>query len=166
MEIVLFKFSLVVATLLSCLVAGFLFAFAIVVMPGIGQLKDEEFVRAFQRMDGIIQKNQPVFMLVWVGSIVMVFLTLILGYGHLSEGHFAVLVLASLLYLGLVQVPTFVVNVPLNNQIQAFDTMAQTENRVAMIRLIFERRWNRWHVFRTIFACVSSLVFLTLLIDM
>ncbi len=45
---------LVVAALLVCLVAGFLIAFALIVMPGIGRLGDGEFVRAFQDMDAII----------------------------------------------------------------------------------------------------------------
>jgi len=41
-------------------------------MPGISSLTDREFIRAFQAMDGIIQDNQPLFILVWVGSAVAV----------------------------------------------------------------------------------------------
>ena len=57
------------ATFLCSLVAGFLFAFAAVVMPGIRSLDDGGFIRAFQVMDRIIQNNQPLFVLVWVGSV-------------------------------------------------------------------------------------------------
>ena len=53
-----FQVALFLATLLCALVAGFLFAFAVIVMPGIGRLPDREFVRAFQEMDGIIQRGQ------------------------------------------------------------------------------------------------------------
>ena len=68
----LFSVVLMVATLLCALVAGLVLAFAVVVMPGIGSLGDREFLRAFQAMDDMIQDRQPVFMVVWVGSIVAV----------------------------------------------------------------------------------------------
>jgi len=59
---------LVLATLLCALIAGFVFAFATVVMPGIGKLGDREYIRAFQVIDGVIQAGQPVFGLAWLGS--------------------------------------------------------------------------------------------------
>ncbi len=65
----IFQIALILATFLCSLVAGFLFAFALVAMPGIRSLNDREFIRAFQVMDRVIQDNQPVFMLVWVGSV-------------------------------------------------------------------------------------------------
>ena len=65
-----FQLSLTLATLLCSLVTGFVFAFAVVAMPGIGTLDDREFLRAVQAMDGVIPKNQPIFIVVWVGSVV------------------------------------------------------------------------------------------------
>ena len=66
----IFQSALILAAFLCSLVAGFLFAFAVVVMPGIRRLNDKEFIRAFQVMDRVIQNNQPSFMLVWVGSVI------------------------------------------------------------------------------------------------
>ncbi|MGB5425029.1 MAG: hypothetical protein WBN03_22880, partial [Desulfobacterales bacterium] len=66
----IFQAALILATFLCSLVAGFLFAFSVVVMPGIRSLNDREFIRAFQVMDRVIQNNQPIFMLVWIGSVV------------------------------------------------------------------------------------------------
>ena len=43
-----FQVVLMMATFLCSLVAGFLFAFAAVVMPGIRSLDDGGFIRAFQ----------------------------------------------------------------------------------------------------------------------
>ncbi len=60
----IFQIALILATFLCSLVAGFLFAFAVVAMPGIKRLNDGEFIRAFQVMDGVIQNNQPIFLLV------------------------------------------------------------------------------------------------------
>ena len=62
----IFQLVLIVATFLCSLVAGFVFAFAVVVMPGIATLGDGEFLRAFQTMDRVIQNNQPLFH-VWSG---------------------------------------------------------------------------------------------------
>ncbi len=58
---------LLVSTLLCTLVTGFVFTYAIVVMPGFGKLNDREFIQVFQATDGIIQNNQPLFILVWGG---------------------------------------------------------------------------------------------------
>ena len=51
------QIALALATFLCSLVAGFLFAFAVVVMPGIRNLGDREFLRAFQEIDGVIQRG-------------------------------------------------------------------------------------------------------------
>ena len=75
----IFKTVLVAASLLCSLVAGFLFAFAVVAMPGIGRLKDRSFIRAFQVIDGVIQDNQPVFLFVWVGSVVALVIAAAIG---------------------------------------------------------------------------------------
>lgn len=54
-----FHALLVASTFLCSLVAGFLFAFAAVVMPGIRRLGDGSFIRAFQVIDRAIQKLDP-----------------------------------------------------------------------------------------------------------
>jgi hypothetical protein len=48
------------ATFLCSLVAGLLFTFAYVVMPGIAKLDDNSFLRAFQAIDRVIQNNQRI----------------------------------------------------------------------------------------------------------
>ena len=59
----LFVGFLIVSTLLCALVTGFIFTYAVVVMPGFAKLDDRDFIRAFQVTDGVIQNNQPLFML-------------------------------------------------------------------------------------------------------
>ena len=80
---VIFQITLIVATFLCSLVAGLLFAFAVVTMPGLRVLEDGEFIRAFQVIDRVIQNNQPIFMLVWVGSAVVLLFALVSGVGQL-----------------------------------------------------------------------------------
>ena len=63
----IFQIVLILAAFLCSLVAGFLFAFTFVVMPGIRSLNDREFIRAFQVMDGITRTvSRP---LCWSGSV-------------------------------------------------------------------------------------------------
>ena len=68
----LFDASLIVSALSCGLVTGFILTYAIVVMPGLAKLTDKNFLRAFQVTDEIIQNNQPLFMLIWVGSTISV----------------------------------------------------------------------------------------------
>ncbi len=161
-----FLLALILATFLCSLVAGFLFAFAVVVMPGIGSLSDQEFLRAFQvmdLMDRIIQQNQPLFLLVWVGSVVALVTSAVLGIGQLDGGVRLVIVCATLVYLGGVQLPTFRINVPLNNRLQTMEFATMDEAAVQAAREAFEPRWNRWNVVRTIFASLASVLLIVLL---
>ena len=100
----IFPIILILATLLCALVTGLLFAFAIVVMPGLKSLHDREFIRAFQVIDRVIQDNQPIFMLVWVGSIVVLVISILLGIGRM------LMISAALVYILGVQLPTITIN--------------------------------------------------------
>ena len=120
----LFQIGLILTALLCSLVAGLVFTFAVVVMPGIGTLGDREFLQAFQAIDRVIQNNQPAFMVVWVGSIVTLVATCLTGFRQVAGTEQMLLVAAAAVYLLGVQLPTLVVNVPLNNQVQALDIPA------------------------------------------
>ena len=94
-----FQIVLILATLLCSLVAGFLFAFATVVMPGIKTLNDREFIRAFQVIDGVIQNNQPLFVAVWAGSVVASLAAAGLGLGQLAGAQRLLLLSVPLVYI-------------------------------------------------------------------
>ena len=112
---------LLVSSLLCTLVTGFVFTYAIVVMPGFGKLNDREFIQAFQATDGIIQNNQPLFMFVWVGSIASVAVTIVLSVVHLNGNeHWGVILFGTLYIIG-VQGITMLVHLPLNNSLQGVD---------------------------------------------
>lgn len=160
----IFETALVVATLLCSLVAGLVFAFAVVVMPGIKNLKDGEFIRAFQVMDGIIQNNQPLFMLVWVGSALALIVTAGFGITQLTGGNRVLLMVATCLYLFAVQLPTVTINIPLNNKLQTLDVEAMNEPGHHLARAEFESRWNRWNAIRTFSASLVTALLLILLL--
>lgn len=155
-----FPFVLLSATLLCVLVAGFILLFAIVVMPGIGQLPDREFLRSFQVIDGVIQNNQPLFLIVWIGSALTLTTTAFLSFWVLEGKSFLMVVCAAVVYLTCVQLPTVVVNIPLNNQVQSLNLNATEEATCLKARESFETRWNRWNTIRTIFALLVSVMLL------
>ena len=80
----LMKFAVILSALLCSLVSGLVLTFAIVVMPGIRNMGDLGFRKAFRAMDLVIQHNQPVFMLVWLGSAVTLTVSTVLGTGLLE----------------------------------------------------------------------------------
>lgn len=160
----LFHAALILATFFCALVAGFLFAFAVVAMPGLGRLEDREFLRAFQVMDRVIQDIHPVFMVVWVGSVVLLIAAAALGFARLDGAGLVLLLSATLVYVLGVQVPTAAVNIPLNNRLQAVDVDALGEPDRRAARAAFEPRWNRWNRVRTVFASVAAALLLFLLV--
>ena len=155
---------LMLTIMLCSLVAGLLFGFAIVVMPGIAKLTDKEYLLAFKHMDGIIQNNQPLFILVWAGSILSIIITFILGFMELSGNDIYTLSFASALYLFGVQLPTFRFNIPLNNSLQKMDIAALEESEAALSRAVFEIPWNRWNKIRTVNSIIAVSMLLLLLI--
>ncbi len=159
----IFQIALILATFLCSLVAGFLFAFALVVMPGIRSLNNREFIRAFQVMDRVIQNNQPIFMLVWIGSVVALVTSAVLGMGQLDGAGRLLIIFAALAYLFGVQLPTIAINVPLNNKLQTLDVDAMDETTQKAARKDFEPRWNLWNSIRTAFASLASALLIILL---
>ena len=99
---------LMVAAYLCSLVAGLLFSFAVVVMPGIRSLDDGGFIRAFQTIDRTIQNNQPLFVFVWVGSVLAVIFAAVSGIWVLTGVDRLLMIVAALVYLLGVQAPLFV----------------------------------------------------------
>lgn len=159
----IFQTVLMLAAFLCSLVAGFLFAFAVVVMPGIGSLADREFLRGFQVIDRVIQRGQPVFLLVWVGSALTTIAAAVLSLWELDGANRLLVIVAALVYLLCVQLPTVAINIPLNNALQMLNPDTMDEAARTRARNDFEPRWNRWNVSRTVSAGVAAMLLLLVL---
>jgi uncharacterized membrane protein len=155
---------LLTAALLCSLVAGFLLAFAIVVMPGIAHLDDRGFIRAFQVIDRVIQNHQPVFMLLWAGSALTLLAATLLGVFQLPDGDRMLIIIAALIYFLGVQLPTVRINVPLNNELQKLHPTTMSESTYKHARDNFERTWNRWNLIRTACSVLVSALLLIVLV--
>lgn len=156
--------TVTLSALLCSLVAGFVLAFATVVMPGIQRLGDRDFLRAFKTIDRVIQNNQPVFMFVWLGSLVALVASALVGWWRLEGTDRMLIMLAAAVYVVGVQLPTAIVNVPLNNRLQAQDLDTATDASVEQARRDFEQRWMRWNAIRTVLATFTSAVLIALLL--
>lgn len=159
----LFHLVVLVAAALCALVAGLLFTFAVVAMPGLEKLSDREFIRAFQVMDRVIQDRQPLFMVVWVGSVVALLVALAMGLLQQDGVTRGLLTAAAALYLFGVQLPTARVHVPLNNEIQTVEVEAIGEAEQKQARERFEAGWNRSNRIRTAIAVVTMMLLLVVL---
>lgn len=155
--------SLFFTILLSALVTGFILTYAIVIMPGLSNLDDKEFIKAFQVTDGIIQNNQPIFILIWIGSIVSVLSTIITSILSLGILDAWLIIFVSVVYLLLVQGITILIHLPLNKSIQNIDINSSNSETLSKMRKSFETKWNYFNNVRTVVAFFVVLIFLSIL---
>ena len=155
--------SLFFSILLSALVTGFILTYAIVIMPGLSNLDDKEFIKAFQVTDGIIQNDQPIFIVIWIGSIVSVLSTIITSILCLGILDAWLIIFVSVVYLLLVQGITILIHLPLNKSIQNIDINSSNSETLSKTRKSFETKWNYFNNVRTVVAFFVVLIFLSIL---
>ncbi|NCX54312.1 MAG: DUF1772 domain-containing protein [Rhodobacterales bacterium] len=160
-----FYFFLFLSILSCSLVTGFIFTYAIIVMPGLSKLSDKEFLKAFQVTDAVIQNKQPIFMLIWVGSIVSVLSLILISIAYVGLSETWLIVLVALIYLLGVQGITIFIHLPLNNRIQKLNLEKLKDENLRDERLNFENKWNFFNNIRTtiaFFVSLTLLIFLTI----
>ena len=137
----LLDISLIFSITSCSLVGGFIFTYAIVVMPGLSKLNDKDFLRAFQVTDAVIQNKQPLFMFTWIGSIVAMLTTILVSLVSVGLPETWLILLIGVAYLLGVQGITVAIHIPLNNHIQKVKIEELNDETLANERLKFEARW-------------------------
>jgi uncharacterized membrane protein len=133
-------------------------------MPGFSKLNDKDFIRAFQVTDNIIQNNQPLFMLIWIGSILSVISTIVFSIFNINADYSIFIIATGFFYLIGVQGLTISIHIPLNNKIQKIDVDKEDELKLNEVRKEFEIKWNYYNRIRTVVAfTVTTLLMLILL---
>ena len=151
-------------SILSCsLVGGFIFTYAIVVMPGLSKLNDKDFLKAFQVTDAVIQNKKSLFMVSWIGSIVAMLTSILVSLVSVGLSETWLILLIGVAYLLGVQGITVAIHIPLNNHIQKVKTEELNDETLADERLKFETRWNFFNHIRTSIAISVSVLMLILL---
>ena len=149
------------SALLCLLVTGFILTFAIVVMSGITKLEDKDFLKAFQVTDGIIQGNQPLFLFIWLGSVISVLATMVSALIIPEFRDAWLIVCVGGFYLVGVQGLTIGVHLPLNDGIKDLKIDSLDNEALREERLNFEKKWNFYNKIRTLVSFVVSLFFLS-----
>ncbi|GAA3561034.1 DUF1772 domain-containing protein [Kribbella ginsengisoli] len=141
--------SLLVATMLTGLVAGVFGIYANAFMPGLAKTDDKTFVGAFQAVDRAI--INPVFL--GIGFFGALFFTLLAGLVNLKEKALPWIAVAFVLYL-IVVIITMSVNVPLNDAIKAAGDPNAID--VTAVRAAFdESRWRAFNLVRVVLNTVA-----------
>jgi uncharacterized membrane protein len=148
----------IAASLLVSLSTGIVYSFALLVMRGNGRLPDGQFISSFQEIDGIIQRNDGLFILTWMGSVLTLILALISGWNILDGPPRLMLAIAAGIYLLAFQLPTFLINIPLNTYIQSVDVKQAGAGELWAARERFEKPWNRANTFRSVSGVVTMLL--------
>lgn len=159
-----FSILLTIATLCCSLVAGITLIFAIVIMPGLRTLGDRGFLQGFKAIDRIIQNNQPVFLLVWLGSGLALIAAAALGFRALAGIDRVLLTAALIIYLPGVQFATAWVNVPLNNRLQQLNLSQLDAEGITQAATDFAPRWIFWNNVRTCLAALTTILLLLILL--
>ena len=155
--------SLIFTILLCSLVSGFIFTYSIVVMPGLSNLNDKDFLKAFQVTDAVIQNNQPLFMFTWIGSIVAILTTIVASLITVGLLESWLIILVGAAYLLGVQGITVAIHIPLNNHIQKLNIEELNDKTLAYERKNFEAKWNFFNKIRTFVAISASSLLLIVL---
>tara|TARA_Y100001934_G_C12126581_1_gene665800 strand:- start:74 stop:481 length:408 start_codon:yes stop_codon:yes gene_type:complete len=132
-------------------------------MPGLSNLNDKDFIRAFQVTDAVIQNNQPFFMFTWIGSIVAILTTILVSLVSVGLSETWLITLIGVAYLLGVQGITVAIHIPLNNHIHKIKIEELNDETLADERLKFETKWNFYNYIRTSIAISVSLLLLLLL---
>ena len=159
----LLDISLIFSITLCSLVSGFIFTYSVVVMPGLSKLNDKDFLKAFQVTDAVIQNNQPLFMVTWIGSILAMLATILVSLVSIGFAEAWLIVVVAFVYLLGVQGITVAIHIPLNNHIQRIKIEDLNDEVLADQRLKFETKWNFFNQIRTSIAIPVSLLLLILL---
>ena len=148
--------SLVAATLTPGLIAGFFYAYACSVTLGLARLPNGQYVEAMQAINATVRNG--VFAFSFFGAVLSLLVALAIHASRPRSRSFILVALAAVPYIGGGFMVTFLVNVPMNEELARVGDAAPEV--LAQIRADYEGPWNFWNGVRTVF---TTLAFLTLI---
>lgn len=145
--------ALSAATLTTGLISGFFYAYACSVTLGLALLPDERYIGAMQAINATVRNG--VFAFSFFGAVLSLLLALALHFRRPRSRRFVLVVLAAVLYIGGGFMVTFLVNVPMNEELARVGE--STPAALAQVRAGYEGPWNFWNGVRTAFSSLSFL---------
>ena len=152
------QLTLTLATLTTGLIAGFFYAYASSVTLGHALLPDEQYIEAMQAINATVRNG--LFAFSYFGAVLSLLLALAIHAPRLRSRRFLLIALAAVLYIGGGFMLTFLVNVPMNEELARVSVGELGPAALAQIREEYEGPWNFYNGVRTVF---SSLAFLALI---
>ncbi len=146
--------SATAALVLTGAVSGVFFAFSVSVMRGLDAMDPGQAITAMQRINQKILN--PVFLTAFMGAPVAAAAAgaLLLALGRTSAA--LLLFLAAAIYVLGAFLPTAVVNVPMNEALDAVEPPSGREE-AARVWSAYSARWTRWNTLRAGFSLLSLL---------
>jgi uncharacterized membrane protein len=145
--------TLTLATLTTGLISGFFYAYACSVTLGLALLPDEQYIEAMQAINATVRNG--LFAFSFFGAVLALLLALAVHLPRLRSRRFVLIALAAVLYIGGGFMVTFLVNVPMNEELARVGEAAPAA--LAQIRAEYESPWNFWNGVRTVFSSLALL---------
>jgi uncharacterized membrane protein len=145
--------TLTLATLTTGLISGFFYAYACSVTLGLALLPDGQYVEAMQAINATVRNG--LFAFSFFGAVLALLLALAVHLPRLRSRRFVLIALAAVLYIGGGFMVTFLVNVPMNEELARVGEAAPAA--LAQIRAEYESPWNFWNGVRTVFSSLALL---------
>jgi len=150
------RWSLLWATIVTGLYAGFFFTYEASVTIALSDVGDTTYVETFQAINDTVQN--PAFGLVFFGSIPAIAVALAVNWTTIGRVPRVAMVAALVLYLAGVMV-TGAGNVPLNETLASIDVTSPAVATAA--RADFEDDWNRLNLLRSVLIGASFIALAT-----
>ncbi len=154
MEFSIKTITLITAITLTGLSAGLFYAWAVSVIPGTRKVMDITYLETMQSINRAILN--PAFYLIFFGSLLLLIIASVQNFR--TGTTFRLLLAATLTYLlGTFGVTAFG-NVPLNDMLDVLKLEELSKSKIIEFRQVYEQKWNRLHMIRTVFSVLSFLL--------
>ena len=144
------------ASALGCgLMAGFFFAFSIVVMKALEQQPPSQGIAAMQSINIVV--INPMFMVAFFGTAAVCLVLFVSSFFRWHRPGAAYLLVGSLLYLVGTILVTILFNVPRNDALAVVDP---TSTEGASLWISYVSSWTAWNHVRTVAALAAAALFM------
>jgi uncharacterized membrane protein len=129
-------------------------------MPALKQLDHRQFLKMFKTIDKIIQDGHPIFMIVWIGSFITLFISTILAWASTPIMTSSILSVLLIIFLMGVHIPTVIKNIPINLRCQQCDIDPASSSDIDELHKDFLEIWLPWNKIRTFISILVGMAML------
>lgn len=151
----LLKISAFKSTLLAAAIFGFFYAWVSSTMWGLDQIDSEVAIQAMQGMNASVRN--AIFGLIFFGTAPALFLTAGIAASMKLKKLAVIFACSGLVYLFGGAVLTFMINVPMNEQLALVQVPLSPEDAQSIWQN-YSKEWQFWNQTRTVFSGLAFLI--------